>query len=152
MSSEQANETGRHFMLSNEVFSMPGMDIYTQMTYIVLKCYSTESHLPALIEIAKLGRMSAKQTTKALQCLVELNILPHKLFRQMVGEYRDDRLSWSAKGLLTFCKEHPRVSLDELLELSSQSGEDEQSIHEALKELDRYGYLEEYPEWRKLVN
>ncbi|QYR21784.1 hypothetical protein KZ483_01705 [Paenibacillus sp. sptzw28] len=152
MADAQVNESARNFMLSNEIFQQPGVDIYAQMTYIVLKCYSSESYLPDLRVIAKHGRMNLKQVTKALQSLVELKILPHKIYRQMVGDFQDDRLSWAAKGLLTFCKEHPHVNLNDLLELSCESGEDEQSIRRALKELSQFGYLEEYPEWNKIAN
>ncbi|HTG71915.1 MAG TPA: hypothetical protein VL921_21860, partial [Candidatus Udaeobacter sp.] len=66
--------------------------------------------------------------------------------------FQDDRLSWAAKGLLTYCKEHRDITLSELLMLSDQSGEDEQSIRRALRELERNGYLEEFPELIKLAN
>lgn len=152
MDNGQAKDAARHFNLSDEVFHHPGMDIYTQMTFIVLKCYSSESNMPGLSDIAKLGRMSLKQATKALQQLVELRIVSHKIFRRMVGDFQDDRLSWAAKGLLTFCKENPNINLDDLVELSSESGEDEHSIRKALKELYEYGYLEEYPVWSRIAN
>ena len=151
MNSGQVSDITRNFTMTNEVFHLPGLDIYAQMTFIVLKGCSSESQLPELSELARLGRMSVKQTVKALQSLVELKILPHKLYRQMVDEYRDDRLSWAAKGLLTYCKQHPRIDIGDLLELSGDSGEDEQTIRKALKELREYGYLEEYPEWSKIA-
>lgn len=152
MENGQAKDTARHFNLSDEIFRHPGMDIYTQMTFIILKCFSSESNIPGLSDIAKLGRMNLKQATKSLQNLVELKIVSHKVFRRMVGDFQDDRLSWAAKGLLTFCKEHPNISLNDLLELSSESGEDEHSIRKALKELSQYGYLEEYPGWNNIAN
>lgn len=151
MSSGQANEGTRSFTLSDEVFHQPGLDICAQMVYIILKCFATESNFPKVSDIAKLGRMDDKQTVKALQTLVELKILPLKLFRRMVGVFQDDRLSWSAKGLLMFCKENPRTELPNLLELASQSGENEQNIRASLQELSQYGYLDEYPEWLELA-
>jgi hypothetical protein len=152
MTSGQTAEGARSFMLSNEVFLLPGLDIYSQMTYIVLKYCSSESNLPKLSELARLGRMEVKQAMKALQNLVELKILPHKVYRQLVDVFQDDRLSWAAKGLLAFCKDHPRISLKDLLELSGASGENEQTIRKALKELSECGYLEEYPEWNKIAS
>ncbi|WP_409343583.1 hypothetical protein [Paenibacillus sp. MBLB4367] len=152
MAGGQASESTRNFTISNEIFHQPGLDIYAQMTYIVLKCYSSESHLPQVADISRLGRMNDKQTMKGLQTLVEIKLLPVKVFRQMIGDFQDDRLSWAAKGLLTFCKEHPDTNIQQLLELSSESGEDEHSIRKALKELSQFGYLEDYPEWSKLAN
>lgn len=152
MTEPKALDNGRPFSLSTDVFTHPGMDIYTQMAYIILKSFSSESSIPELSDIAKLGRMNQKQATRALQRLVELKIVSHKLFQRMVGYYQDDRLSWAAKGLLTFCNEQPHASLTDLLELSSESGEDEQSIRRALLELAQCGYLEEYPEWRQIAN
>lgn len=151
MSNGQATESARHFTISDDIFRQPGLDIYSQMTCIILKGFSSESGLPELSEIAKLGRMNVKQVTKSLQSLVELKILPHKLFVRMVGSFQDDRLSWASKGLLLYCKEHPQVKLHDLVELTSESGEDELSIRNALRELNQHGYLEEYPEWRKIV-
>lgn len=152
MSNEQANEGARNFTLSDDIFRLPGLDICSQMVFIILKSFASESNLPGLSDIAKLGRMTDKQTMKALQSLVELKILPHKLFRRMVGDFQDDRLSWAAKGLLIFCKENPQINLHDLLELAGQSGEDEHSIRKSLKELSQYGYLDEYPEWRQIAN
>lgn len=142
---------GRHFMLSNDIFSHPEMDIYTQMAYIVLKFYSAESNIPELSDISKLGRMNRKEATKAMQRLVEHGILSDKLFQRIVGYYQDDRLSWTAKGLLSYCSERPNVQLSDLLELSSESGEDEANIRRALLELHQFGYLEEYPEWKRMA-
>lgn len=152
MDNGQAKEASRHFSLSDDIFRYPGMDIYTQMTVIVLKCFSSESNIPELTDIAKLGRMNVKQATKALQNLVDMKIISQKIFRRLVGDFQDDRLSWAAKGLLAFCKEHPHIQLDDLLELSSESGEDETSIRKALKELHQFGYLDEYPVWSQMAN
>ncbi|PYI52509.1 hypothetical protein [Paenibacillus flagellatus] len=151
MSNVQATDNTRNFTLSTEMFQLPQLDLYSQMVYIVLKAFAAESSLPTLAEIAKYGRMTAKQATKALQSLTEQKLVSHKLFRQIVGEFADDRLSWAAKGLLAYCKEHPHVRMAELQELSGQSGEDEHGIRKALKELRRHGYLEEYPELIKLA-
>lgn len=152
MSNGQVNEGTRNFALSDDIFRQPGLDLCSQMVYIILKSFGSESNFPELSEIAILGRMTDKQAMKALQDLVELKILPHKLFRRMVGDFQDDRLSWAAKGLLLFCKENPHIHLHELLELTSQSGEDEHSIRNSLKELSQYGYLDEYPVWQQIAN
>ncbi|GGG17072.1 hypothetical protein [Paenibacillus abyssi] len=152
MTNEHTQGNARNFAVSTDIFMQPGLDIYTQMTYIVLRSYTSESAMPTLSEIAQKGRMTAKQATKAMQSLVNHKMIPHKLFRQMIGEFQDDRLSWAAKGLLTYFKEHPSISVTELLEMSDQSGEDEQSILKALIELKSNGYLEEFPELSKLVD
>lgn len=152
MSNGQVNEGTRNFTLSVDIFRQPGLDLCSQMVYIILKSFGSESNFPELSEISILGRMTDKQTMKALQDLVELKVLPHKLFRRMVGDFQDDRLSWAAKGLLIFCKENPHIHLHDLLELTSQSYEDEHSIRNSLKELSQYGYLDEYPEWRQIAN
>lgn len=152
MSNGQVIEGTRNFALSDDIFRQPGLDLCSQMVYIILKSFGSESNFPELSEIAILGRMTDKQAMKALQDLVELKILPHKLFRRMVGDFQDDRLSWAAKGLLLFCKENPHIHLHELLELTSQSGEDEHSIRNSLKELSQYGYLDEYPVWQQIAN
>lgn len=146
------DENKRNFMLSTDIFHQPNLDIYSQMVYIVLASYLAESTLPKVTDIAKLGRIQVKQATKALQTLVEQKLLPHKAFRQMVGEFADDRLTWAARGLLTYFKNNPQIRMNELVELSSGAGEDEQSIRKALRDLKRYGYLEEYPEVSKLAN
>ncbi|TVY10744.1 hypothetical protein [Paenibacillus cremeus] len=152
MSYGQPHEGARNFTLSDDIFRQPGVDIFSQMVYIVLKGFASEAHLPDISVISKLGRMSDKQTMKALQNLVELKILSHKLFRRLVGDFQDDRLSWAAKGLLLFCKEHPQVELEHLVELAGQSGEDEESIRRSLQELYLYGYLDDYPEWQQIAN
>ncbi len=152
MSNVKPVETARNFMLSSDVFEHPNLDIYAQMVCIVLQYNSSESTIPTLEKISRQGRMNAKQATRALQSLVDLKILSHKMFRQIVGEFTDDRLSWSAKGLYAYCKDRPHVRLNELLELSSQSGEGEQSVRKALRELSRHGYLDELPELKKMVN
>jgi hypothetical protein len=152
MSNEPVNKSTGKFTMSDDIFLQPGLDIYTQMAYIILKNFSTESNIPELSDISKLGRMDVKQTMKALQSLVELKLLSHKAFQRMVGDFRDDRLSWAAKGLLVFCKDNPQINFQDLLELASESGEDELSIRKALNELSQYGYLEQYPEWNQIVN
>lgn len=146
------DENTRNFTLSTDIFHKPDLDIYSQMVYIVLSSFVAESSLPTVSEVAKLSRMQPRQTVKALQSLVEHKLLPHKAFRQMVGEFADDRISWAAKGLLTYFKNNPQIRINELLELSNQSGEDEHSIRKALRDLKRYGYLEEYPELSKMAN
>ncbi|OAS16702.1 hypothetical protein [Paenibacillus oryzisoli] len=152
MSNGETNEGTRSFALSDDIFRQPGLDLHSQMVYIILKSFGSESNFPALSEIAILARMTDKQTMKALQDLVDLRILPHKLFRRMVGDFQDDRLSWAAKGLLIFCKENPHIHLHDLLELTSQSGEDELSIRNSLQELSQHGYLDEYPQWQHIAN
>jgi DNA-binding MarR family transcriptional regulator len=152
MSNEPVNQSTGKFTMSDDIFLQPGLDIYTQMAYIILKNFSTESNIPELSDISKLGRMDVKQTMKALQSLVELKFLSHKVFRRMVGDFRDDRLSWAAKGLLVFCKDNPQINFQDLLELAGESGEDEHSIRKALNELSQYGYLEQYPEWSQIAN
>lgn len=147
------NDSSRMITISEDIFRHPGMDIYSQMVYIVLRGFLTsESDTPALSDVSKLGRMSEKQAIKALQKLVEIKILPNKLYRRMVGDFKDDRLSWSAKGLLHYCKDHPTIDMQTLLEMAIESGEDEQSIRKSLRELHQYGYLEEYPAWKRLVS
>ncbi|MFC5450593.1 hypothetical protein [Paenibacillus aestuarii] len=151
MSSEQVNESTRGYTHYEEIFRQPDLDIYTQMAYIVLKSTTSETHIPELKNISKLGRMSDKQMIKALQNLVELKILSNKFYRRMVGDFMDDRLSWAAKGLFLFCKDNPNIDLEELLEMACESGEDHQSIRKSLKELSDCGYLEEYPAWKRLA-
>jgi hypothetical protein len=152
MTNEQPISNVRNFTLSSDIFQKPDLDIYTQMMYIVLSSYTGESSLPELSDISVKGRMSRKQAIKAMQQLVDLKLIPHKLFRQMIGEFQDDRLSWAAKGLLTYCKEHAGIGFHELLELSDQSGEDEHQIRKALRELKETGYLEEFPELSQIAN
>ncbi|MDQ0061766.1 hypothetical protein [Paenibacillus harenae] len=151
MTNEMKQIDVRNFTVSTEIFFKPDLDIYSQMIYIVLSSRTSEASSLTLSEISRKGRMTVKQAIKAMQTLVDQQLIPHKLFRQMIGEFQDDRLSWAAKGLLTYCKEHREISLQELLALSDQSGEDEQSIRKALLELALTGYLEEFPELRKLA-
>lgn len=147
------NDTARMITISEDIFQHPGLDIYSQMVYIVLRGYLTsEADAPEVSDVSKLGRMSEKQAIKALQKLVEAKILPNKLYRRMVGDFRDDRLTWAAKGLLHYCKSHPAIDMQTLLELVDESGEEEHDVRKALRELNQYGYLEEYPAWRRLVN
>lgn len=153
MENETSIDTSRTFTISEEIFHHPGLDIYSQMVYIVLKALlKSESEVPELSDVSKLGRMSEKQVMKALQKLVEVKILPNKFYRRMVGDFRDDRLSWAAKGLLLYCKDHQIIDMQTLLELAGESVEEEQNVRKALRELSQNGYLEEYPEWRKLAN
>lgn len=152
MTGVTVDENKRNFTLSTDIFHQPNLDIYSQMVYIILASYLAESSLPKVADIAKLGRMEVKQATKALQSLVEHKLLPHKVFRQMVGEFADDRLSWAARGLLTYFKQNPQIRINELLELSNGSGEDEHSIRKALRDLKRYGYLEDFPELSRMAN
>ncbi|WP_170067043.1 hypothetical protein [Paenibacillus castaneae] len=152
MTTETLPSYTRNFTISTEVFHKPGLDIYSQMIYIVLSSCTADSAAITLSEIAEKGRMTEKQTVKAMQLLVDEQLIPHKLFRKMIGEFQDDRLSWAAKGLLTYCKEHTNITIPELLSLSDQSGEDEHSIRKALLELERNGYLEEFPELSKIAN
>ena len=153
MTHVQTSESTRMITISDEIFRHPGLDIYAQMAYIVLKGYLTsESDALEVSDVAELGRMSEKQAIKALQKLVEVKILPNKLYRRMVGDFRDDRLSWAAKGLLHFCKDHPTIEMQTLLEMAVASGDDEPQIRKALKELERHGYLEEYPAWKRLAS
>ncbi|CAM4368752.1 hypothetical protein FHS16_002855 [Paenibacillus endophyticus] len=142
----------RNFTVSTEIFYNPSLDIYSQMIYIVLSSSTADTASLTLDEVAKKGRMTTKLAIKAMQSLVDEQLIPHKLFRKMIGEFQDDRLSWAAKGLLTYCKEHKEITLAELLTLSDQSGEDEQSIRKALMELERNGYLEEFPELSRLTS
>jgi hypothetical protein len=131
----------RQFSVS-EIMQVPGLDIYEQMVCIVLSTFIQEASasIPDMKEIANLGRMSSRETTQALQNLVERGILPHKVFREIVGDFRDSRLSWAAKGLLVFMEKHPKIDLDELLELS---GDDKMTILQGLRDLKDFGYLEE---------
>ncbi|MGO4694572.1 hypothetical protein AB4Z50_09855 [Paenibacillus sp. 2TAB26] len=142
----------RNFTVSTEIFYNQSLDIYSQMIYIVLSSSTADSASLTLDEVAKKGRMTTKLAIKAMQALVDEQLIPHKLFRKMIGEFQDDRLSWAAKGLLTYCKEHKNITLPELLALSDQSGEDEVSIRKALMELERNGYLEEFTELNKLMH
>jgi len=142
----------RNFTVSTDIFYNQSLDIYSQMIYIVLSSSTTDSASLTLDEVAKKGRMTTKLAIKAMQDLVDEQLIPHKLFRKMIGEFQDDRLSWAAKGLLTYCKEHKNITLPELLALSDQSGEDENSIRKALLELERNGYLEEFTELNKLMH
>lgn len=142
----------RNFTVSTEIFFKPNLDTYAQMTYIVLSSSTSDAASLTIDEVAKKGRMTTKQAVKSMQTLIQEKLIPHKLFRKMIGEFQDDRLSWAAKGLLTYCKEHRNITLSELLNLSDQSSEDENSIRKALAELEMYGYFEELPELRKLVH
>ncbi|WP_141503543.1 hypothetical protein [Paenibacillus luteus] len=152
MTTELTPSNVRNFTVSTEIFYNPSLDIYSQMIYIVLSSSTVDSASLTIDEVAKKGRMTTKNAIKAMQALVDEQLIPHKLFRKMIGEFQDDRLSWAAKGLLTYCKENRGITLEELLALSDQSGEDEQSIRKAIMELEKNGYLEEFPELSKLAN
>lgn len=152
MTVTQPTESKRNFMLSADIFERPGLDIYAQMAFIVMKSYTAESGIPTLDVLAQSGRMSVKQAVKALQDLVDLHVLPHRVFRQIVGDFADDRLSWAAKGILAFCKDHRNVTLNDIENLASQSADNEQTIRKALRELRDLGYLEEYPELKKTAS
>jgi hypothetical protein len=101
----------RNFTVSTEIFYKPSLDIYSQMIYIVLSSSTADSTSLTIDEVAKKGRMTTKYAIKAMQALVDEQLIPHKLFRKMIGEFQDDRLSWAAKGLLTYCKEHKDISI-----------------------------------------
>ncbi|WP_308639406.1 hypothetical protein [Paenibacillus silvisoli] len=151
MSNEAQQSSARSFTVSSEIFSMPNLDIYAQMIYFVLSSFSSESMSVNVHELARKGRMTVKQAIKAMQDLTEQKLISHKVFRHLVGEFQDDRLSWAAKGLLTYCKEHPSITVSELLALSDQSDEDETTIRKALLELKHAGYFDDYPELRKIA-
>lgn len=151
MTTETLPSYTKNFTLSTEIFHKPSLDIYSQMIYIVLSSCTSDSTSITLHEVAEKGRMTEKQTIKALQVLADEQLIPHKLFRKMIGEFQDDRLSWAAKGLLTYCKEHRDITLADLISLSDQSGEDENSIRKAIAELERNGYLEDFPELGKMT-
>ncbi len=151
MSNEPSTAQIRNFTVSTEIFYKPELDIYSQMIYIVLSSSSGESITLSVEDIAAKGRMTTRQAVKAMQDLVAAHLIPHKLFRRLIGEFQDDRLSWAAKGLLTYCKEHRDITLGELLQLSDQSGESEHNIRQALTELESNGYLEDYPELGRLA-
>lgn len=141
----QQTKNARHFSIPADIFELPDLDIYAQMVCIVLRSYANGSVRPSLSNITRQGRMNSKQATRALQSLVELDILPHKMFRDIVGDFGDDRLSWAAKGLLLFLHRNPAAGLEEFKELAAQSRDDAASIQAALEELKRYGYLEQLP-------
>lgn len=141
MNSIASSGQARQFTVS-EILTVPGLNIYEQMVCIVLSTYiqETSSTIPDVSELASLGRMTFKETLHALQGLVERKVLPHKIYREIVGDFRDTRLSWTAKGLLIFLEKQPRVRLEELLELSN---DDQSAIMQALRDLQSLGYLEE---------
>lgn len=136
----QANPT-RHFSIQ-EILKVPDLDIYQQMVCMVLSTYinTAASGIPSIADIAVQGRMSIKETTTALQQLAEQKVLPHKVFRDIVGDFGDNRLSWAAKGLLLYIQEHPHATLQELLDMSMN---DKEVICQELEHLRRYGYFSE---------
>ncbi|CAG7644475.1 hypothetical protein PAESOLCIP111_04714 [Paenibacillus solanacearum] len=129
----------------HDFFKIPDLDIYEQMVCIVLSTVTGEkSGIVSVADIAAYGRMSGRQAIGALQGLVEKKVLTSKAFREIVGDFGDDRLSWTAKGLLVYLKRHPRVTMEELAELSGQSGDEEQALLDALRALKQFGYLDEW--------
>ena len=70
-------------------------------------------------------------------------MLSHRALWRILGDFGDDRLSWAAKGLLAFRRQHPHASLAQVVELAEQSSDNENTIHSALEELKRYGYLDD---------
>jgi hypothetical protein len=130
----------RTFSVNAELFEISGINTYELMIGIILSSFTNDPIPPNVDEIAQLGRMNTKQTTAALQGLLEKGILPDKVFRRILGEYGDPRLSWAAKGLLSYLKNNPQIDLSELAE---KSIDDETSVRYELEELKRYGYLDE---------
>lgn len=149
---EPAGAGARSFTVSSEIFANPHLDIYAQMIYIVLSSSAADSMSLSLSDMARKGRMTVKQVIKAMQELTDHKLISHKMFKHLIGEFNDDRLSWSAKGLLTYCKANPNASLDELLALSDQSSEDEHSVRRALQELKQSGYLDDFPDLKRIAN
>jgi hypothetical protein len=130
----------RTITINTELFELGNLNIYELMAGIILSSYTNEPVPPDLRELAQLGRMNDKQATNALQGLLDKGVLPNKIFRMILGNFGDDRLSWAAKGLLLYLKEHPDTNLAELFE---KSKDDETSVRFELEELKRYGYLDE---------
>lgn len=131
----------RMISVNTELFELENLNIYELMAGLILSSYTNEPVPPALRELAQLGRMNDKQATNALQGLLDKGVLPNKVFRMILGNFGDDRLSWAAKGLLLYLKEHPDTNLSELFE---KSKDDETTIRFELEELKRYGYLDEF--------
>ncbi|SEO94135.1 hypothetical protein [Paenibacillus sp. OV219] len=152
MATESAATAARSFTVSTEVFTNPHLDIYSQMIYIVLSSSAADSMSLSLSDMASKGRMSVKQVIKATRDLSDHKLISHKMFKHLVGEFNDDRLSWAAKGLLTYFKANPNTSLEELIALSDQSSQDENSVILALQELKHSGYLDDYPELKRITN
>lgn len=126
----------------SEIFKVPDLDIYEQMVCLVLNhCVNNGTSLPTVAEVAGKGRMSSKEVAQALQNLVEKKIIPLRVFRDILGDYGDSRLSWAAKGLLLYLKQHEGNSLSELFEVSK---DDTDNILMELKELHRLGYLDDH--------
>ncbi|UUZ84076.1 hypothetical protein LJK88_10140 [Paenibacillus sp. P26] len=130
-------QTGHSRQLSvAEILKVPDLNIYEQMICIVLSTYITEppSAPPSVSVLAGQGRMSFNEANEALQSLVERKILPHRIFREIVGDFGDNRLSWAAKGPLVFLQNHPRLSLDEPLQFSK---DDSHTVLSGLQDLKR---------------
>jgi hypothetical protein len=126
----------------SEIFKVPNLDVYEQMVCLVLNNFiNNGTYQPTVAEVANKGRMSSKEATQALQNLVEKKIIPLKVFREILGDYGDSRLSWAAKGLLLYLKQHEGNTLSDLLEITM---EDTDNILMELKELQRLGYLDDH--------
>lgn len=138
---EQAVST-RHFAVYRDLLSIPDLDIYSQMACIILQAYANDAVAPTLAQIARDGRMTTKQASRALQKMVDAKLISQKAFKEIIGEFGDDRLSWAAKGILVFIKRNPETTFKDLLQLAEQSGEDERSIRLAWAQLERHGYLQ----------
>src|SRR5690348_6612697 len=83
----------RSFTVTSEIFTNPHLDIYSQMIYIVLSSSATDSMSLTLSEMARKGRMTVKQVIKAMQDLADHKLISHKMFKHLIGEFNDDRLS-----------------------------------------------------------
>ncbi|PZE20513.1 hypothetical protein [Paenibacillus xerothermodurans] len=125
----------------SEIFKVPELDIYQQMVCFVLNnvIQAGSPTPPTVTEVAAKGRMSVQDATTALQSLSEKKLIPFKVFRDIVGDYGDRRLSWAAKGLLLYLNSHPGATVDEMVELSNN---DRDALQAELKELQKLGYLE----------
>ncbi|MDB5083710.1 MAG: hypothetical protein JWN30_596 [Bacilli bacterium] len=129
-----------------DLFEFPDLTLQEQMVSIILSGTANDQSPPKIAEISRRGRMSSKHVMTALQGIAEKKILPHKVFRTIVGEFGDDRLSWAAKGMLTYLKNNSGVKMQDLIELAEKSSDDERMIRNVLDELRNYGYLEDVME------
>jgi hypothetical protein len=48
MSNGQVSEGTRNFTLSDDIFRQPGLDLCSQMVYIILKSFGSESNFPVI--------------------------------------------------------------------------------------------------------
>lgn len=143
MTTDTVTTSKRTISVNVELFDVPGLNTYELMVGILLSAFTNPSAVPSVNEIAGLGRMTVKQTTTSLQGLLDKGILPSKVFRRILGEYGDPRLSWAAKGLLSYMKNNPELQISDL---SDQSLDDEALIRRELEQLKKYGYFEEAEE------